>query len=160
MQASVMFLASRFVPGRLMRALNRIKPRRRRADPHQLNCSLFDTAFRGSIVYLSWSIKMPRVSVIVELTPKPNCFSEVDAIVHEIAEMTRSEPSGGCLSFDIMRALDENGDVDQSRIVIVQVHRDMATARAHIEDPRMEAFRARMDPYRQERRLVICQTMD
>jgi (4S)-4-hydroxy-5-phosphonooxypentane-2,3-dione isomerase len=103
---------------------------------------------------------MSRVSVIVELIPKPDCFAEVDAIVREIAEMTRSGPEGGCLSFEIMHALDENGVVDQSRIVILEIHRDMATARAHIDDPRMEVLRARMEPFRQERRLVICEAME
>ena len=103
---------------------------------------------------------MPRISIIAEVNPKPGCYEEVDAIVREHAELTKTEEPGGCLSFEAMHALNDDGHVDASKIMIVEIYRDMDAVRSHFANPRMPGLQKRMAPLCAGRKLVICEMQD
>ena len=103
---------------------------------------------------------MPRVSIIVEVNPKPGCYDEVNAIVREHADLTKTEEPGACLSFEAMHALNNDGSVDPSKIVIVEIYRDMDAVRRHFADPRLPNLQRRMGPLCEGRKLVICEMQE
>jgi quinol monooxygenase YgiN len=103
---------------------------------------------------------MPRISVIAEINPKEGCYADVEAIVREHAEFARTEEPEGCLSFEAMQALDKDGDVDRSKIMIIVIYRNMDAVRSHFANLRMKDLQTRMEPLCDGRQMVICEMQE
>ncbi len=102
---------------------------------------------------------MARISIIVEFTPKPGCYDAFSAHIRAHAKATLAEEPG-CLTFDVMKALNDDGSVDQSKIMLVEIYQDMDAVRAHRANPRMPIVGAGSAPLLDGRRLVLCEMDD
>jgi autoinducer 2-degrading protein len=97
-----------------------------------------------------------RISIIVEFTPKPGCYDAFNAHIRAHAAATLAEEPG-CLAFDVMQPLNEDGSPDKTRIMLLEIYRDMDAVRTHRANPRMAPVGAVTATLIDGRRLVLCE---
>ena len=102
---------------------------------------------------------MPRIAIIVEFTPKPGCYDQFHAHISAHAKATLAEEPG-CLAFDVMHKLDENGERDGKTIMLVEIYQDMDAVRTHRANPRMPIVGAGSAPLLDGRVLSLCEMPD
>ncbi len=98
---------------------------------------------------------MSRISIIVEFTPKPGCFDAFNAHIRAHAKATLAEEPG-CEVFDVMQPLGDDGAPDLTRIMLVEIYKDMDAVRAHRANPRMPKVAEGSAPLLESRRLTMC----
>lgn len=98
---------------------------------------------------------MSRISIIVEFTPKPGCFDAFSAHIRAHAKATLADEPG-CECFDVMQPLGEDGQPDLTRIMLVEIYKDMDAVRAHRANPRMPKVADVSAPLLAGRRLTLC----
>ena len=98
---------------------------------------------------------MSRISIIVEFTPKPGCFDAFNTHIRAHAKATLAEEPG-CQAFDVMQPLGEDGMPDLTRIMLVEIYKDMDAVRAHRANPRMPKVGEISAPLLEARRLTLC----
>ena len=102
---------------------------------------------------------MARISIIVEFTPKPGCYEQFHAHISAHAKATLAEEPG-CLSFDVMHKLTDDGVPDGLQIMLVEIYKDMDAVRAHRANPRMPIVGAGSAPLLDGRKLWLCEMAD
>lgn len=102
---------------------------------------------------------MARISIIVEFTFPEEHAATLDALFREHARLTREEEPG-CLAFDAMYPLRDDGTHDAGRIVLVEMYADNAAITAHRANPRMPKVAAVYGPLITGRTLVMCELAD
>ncbi len=98
---------------------------------------------------------MSRISIIVEFTPKPGCFDAFATHIRAHAAATLAEEPG-CEAFDVMQPLKDDGTPDNSRIMLVEVYKNMDAVKAHRANPRMPKVAEGSAPLLDGRKLTIC----
>jgi len=98
---------------------------------------------------------MSRISIIVEFTPKPGCFDAFNAHIRAHAKATLAEEPG-CLAFDVLQPLADDGTPDLTRIMLVEIYKDMDAVKAHRANPRMPKVAEGSAPLLAGRKLTIC----
>lgn len=98
---------------------------------------------------------MSRISIIVEFTPKPGCFDAFATHIREHARATLAEEPG-CERFDVMQPLDKDGNLDATKIMLVEVYTNMEAVHAHRANPRMAKVGEGSTPLLDGRKLIIC----
>ena len=98
---------------------------------------------------------MSRISIVVTFTIKPGSEAAFGAHMREHARATLAEEPG-CERFDVMQPLGEDGAPDVSRLMLVEVYRDMDAVTAHRANPRMPVVGAGSAPMLAGRELTIC----
>lgn len=98
---------------------------------------------------------MSRIAIIVEFTPKPGCFDAFNTHIRQHAAATLAEEPG-CEAFDVLQPLGEDGTPDTTRIMLVEIYKDMDAVRAHRANPRMPKVAEGSAPLLDGRRLSLC----
>lgn len=97
---------------------------------------------------------MPRIAITVTFTIKPGCWEAFNAHMRTHAAKTLAEEPG-CERFDVLQPLNEDGTPDHSRLLLVEVYRDMDAVVAHRANPRMPSVGAGSAPLLAGRELTI-----
>ena len=98
---------------------------------------------------------MSRIGIFVEFTPKPGCFDAFNTHIRTHAAATLAEEPG-CERFDVLQPLNKDGTPDTSKILLVEVYKDMAAFDAHRANPRMPIVAEGTGPLIDGRKLTIC----
>ena len=98
---------------------------------------------------------MSRISIVVTFTIKPGCEAAFNTHMRAHAAATLAEEEG-CLAFDVLQPLKEDGTPDPSRLMLVEVYRDMDAVVAHRANPRMPIVGAGSAPLLAGRELTLC----
>ena len=101
---------------------------------------------------------MSRIGIFVEFTPKPGSFDAFNTHIRTHAAATLAEEPG-CERFDVLQPLGKDGKPDTTKILLVEVYKDMAAFDAHRANPRLPKVAAAYAPLLDGRKLSIC-TMD
>lgn len=84
---------------------------------------------------------MPRIAITVAFTVKPGCWDAFNTHIRTHAAKTLAEEPG-CERFDVLQPINDDGTPDHSRILLVEVYRDMEAVAAHRANPRMPSVAA------------------
>lgn len=83
---------------------------------------------------------MKSKTIIAEFDVAPGAYAAFTKIMREHAKLTKaSEP--GCLSFDVVRVTDPNGNTDEAKLVLVEAYASEEDYVAHTKQARMPALR-------------------
>ena len=97
---------------------------------------------------------MPRIAITVTFHVKPGHWADFNAHIRDHAAKTLAEEPG-CLQFDVLQPLNDDGTPDHSRIALVEIYRDMDAVRAHRANPRMPIVGAGTAPLITGRELIL-----
>jgi quinol monooxygenase YgiN len=98
---------------------------------------------------------MSRIAITVTFTVKPGHFDAFNAHIRDHAAKTLAEEPG-CERFDVLQPLNADGTPDHSRIMLVEVYRDMEAVNAHRANPRMPVVAEGSKPHLDGRELTLC----
>ena len=98
---------------------------------------------------------MSRISIIVEFSPKPGCHEAFAAHMRAHAQATLAEEPG-CLQFDVMQPIHDDGTPDLTKLMLVEIYADMDAVIAHRANPRMPVVAAGSAPLLDGRKLTLC----
>jgi quinol monooxygenase YgiN len=99
---------------------------------------------------------MPRIAIAVTFTIKPGSWAAFNAHMRQHAANTLAEEPG-CERFDVLQPLNEDGTQDQTRLMLVEVYRDMDAVTAHRANPRMASVAAGSRGHLAGRELTMCE---
>lgn len=97
---------------------------------------------------------MSQISIIVEYELHPGRDGDFATMMKDHARRTLAEEDG-CLRFDVLKPLDEDGTPVADRIMVSEIYVDRQAVDMHMANPRLAALRAAMAPMLKSRRLVM-----
>lgn len=97
---------------------------------------------------------MPQISIIVEYELHPGREEEFAAMMKDHARRTLVEEDG-CLRFDVLKPVDENGAPIADRLMVSEIYVDRPSVDLHMANPRLAALRATTAPMLKSRRLIM-----
>lgn len=100
---------------------------------------------------------MPEIAVIVEFETLEGAEPEFVRVMQDHAQRTLDEEDG-CLRFDVLKPIDEDGAPIPNAIVVDEVFADQAAVEAHNLNPRMTALRLIIDPLLKSRRRLMARS--
>ncbi len=95
---------------------------------------------------------MSQVAIIVEFKLHKGKQAEFEKLIRAHAERSKSEEPG-CVSFDVMQALDEKGEKIEDSIVLTEFYKDREAVKAHESSERMPVLGAAIEPLVESKRL-------
>lgn len=95
---------------------------------------------------------MAQIAIIVEFTLHSGKQAEFEKLIRAHAERSKNEEPG-CISFDVMQALDDNGDKIADSIVLTEFYKDKDAVAAHENSERMPILGAAIAPLVAKKRL-------
>lgn len=97
---------------------------------------------------------MPQISIIVEYELVPGSDEHFAALLKDHARRTLLEEDG-CLRFDVLKPVDEDGAAIANRMLVSEIYIDRPAVDLHMANPRLAALRATTAPMLKSRRLVM-----
>lgn len=98
---------------------------------------------------------MARSCIIVNIHIKPGSWAAFDAHIRAHAKATLAEEPG-CMAFDVVQPLTDDGAPDESRIMLVEIYNDQAAFDTHRNGARMPSVAAGAKPLLDGRELTVC----
>lgn len=102
---------------------------------------------------------VPRMSIIVEYETQNGREEEFTALIKDHARRTLIEEEG-CLSFEVLKPVDENGAPIPNRMMVSELYIDQNAVALHTANPRLAAVRAAFAPLVKSRRMIVSQVID
>lgn len=96
---------------------------------------------------------MTQVTIIVEFETVNGAEAEFTRIMLDHARRTLNEEPG-CLRFEVIRPLDENGQPKPDALIVNELYADETAVAAHRANPRMEPLGRTIAPLLRSRRLI------
>lgn len=97
---------------------------------------------------------MAEMTIIVEFETLEGAEPEFTRIMTDHARRTRAEEPG-CLRYEVIKPLDEDGAAMPNRIIVNKVYADRDAIDAHNANPRLPPLRNAIEPLLKSRRLVV-----
>jgi autoinducer 2-degrading protein len=94
---------------------------------------------------------MPQIAIIVEFEAHAGKEDELAAILIDHAKGTRADEKG-CLRFEVMRVIDNDGARVPNMLLLDELYADDAALAAHSASPRLAKFRTATAPLVANRR--------
>lgn len=101
---------------------------------------------------------MSEMTIIVEYETLEGAEPEFTRILSDHAHRTRAEEPG-CLRFDVLKPLGEDGEPLPNRIIANEVYEDREAVSIHQANPRLAALRANLAPLLKSRRLLLSRSI-
>ena len=101
---------------------------------------------------------MPEITVIVEFEASENGSEALTALMLQHARLTLEEEAG-CLRFEVIRPLDEQGEEHPGKLIVNELYADDAAYEAHKANPRMPSVGAAAAPLLRSRRLIVARSL-
>jgi len=102
---------------------------------------------------------VPQISIVVEYELHPGREDDFTALLRDHARRSLFEEDG-CLRFDVLKPVDENGAPITNRMMVSEVYADQTAVDAHMANPRLAALRATTAPMLKSRRLMMSHILD
>jgi quinol monooxygenase YgiN len=96
-----------------------------------------------------------RICIIVNFHIKPGSWAAFNAHIRAHAKATLAEEPG-CMAFDVVQPLKDDGTADESRLMLVEIYKDQAAFDTHGKGPRMPGVAAGSKPLLEGRELTVC----
>lgn len=97
---------------------------------------------------------MPQISIIVEYELHPGRDWDFATALKDHARRSLMEEDG-CLRFDVLKPLNEDGTPIANRMMVSEIYVDRQAVDAHMANPRLAALRAMTAPMLKSRRVIM-----
>lgn len=101
---------------------------------------------------------MTEMTIIVEFETLEGAEPEFIRIMSDHAMRTLNEEPG-CLRFDVIKPLDEDGAPIDNKVMVNELYADQAAVDAHNANPRLKTLRAATGPLLKSRRLILAKSL-
>lgn len=102
---------------------------------------------------------MPQTSIIVEFDIHEGREQEFAALIKDHARRTLFEEEG-CLRFEVLKPLGENGAPLSNRMMVSELYADQTAVDVHKSNPRLAILRTALQPLLKSRRLILAEVVD
>ena len=103
--------------------------------------------------------RVPRMSIIVEYETHDGREEEFAALIRDHARRTLFEEPG-CLRFEVLKPVDENGAPIANRMMVSEVYADHTAVTVHVNNPRLATVREAFATLVKSRRPILSQVVD
>lgn len=102
---------------------------------------------------------MPQMSIIVEYEIEDGREDEFASLIKDHARRTLFEEDG-CLRFEVLKPVDENGEPVANRLMVSELYADRTAVDLHNNNPRLATVRAAFGPLLKSRKLTLAELVD
>jgi quinol monooxygenase YgiN len=99
---------------------------------------------------------MSQIAIFVEFESLPGQQAQFEEIIREHAKRTKADEPG-CLRFDVLHVLDENGQRVPNKMMVSELYADADAVAAHRASPRMKVVGAALNAVLAGRRLTMAE---
>jgi autoinducer 2-degrading protein len=99
-----------------------------------------------------------EMTIIVEFETLEGAEPEFIRIISDHAQRTLHEEPG-CLRFDVIKPLGEDGEVLPNKVIVNELYADAAAVTAHRANPRMGPLGAATKPLLKSRRMILAKSL-
>lgn len=99
-----------------------------------------------------------EMTIIVEFETLEGAEPEFIRVISDHAQRTLNEEPG-CLRFDVIKPLGQDGQPLPNKIMVNELYADEAAVEAHNANPRMVPLRAATGPLLKSRRLILARSL-
>jgi len=99
---------------------------------------------------------MPQIAIFVEFETLPGQQAQFEEVIREHARRTKADEPG-CLRFDVLHVLDENGQRVPNKMMVSELYTDAVAVAAHRATPRMKVVGAALGPLLASRHLMLAE---
>jgi quinol monooxygenase YgiN len=96
------------------------------------------------------------MSIIVEYETHDGREEEFAGLIKDHARRTLFEEDG-CLRFEVLKPVDENGDPIPNRLMVSELYADQTAVALHTGNPRLATVRTALQPLVKSRRMILSQ---
>ena len=99
---------------------------------------------------------MPQIAIIVEFETLPGKEAQAGTVIREHAKRTIADEPG-CLRFEVLHVVDENGAHVPNRLMVSELYVDAAAVATHRGTERIKQVGATLGPLLAHRRLIMAE---
>jgi len=99
------------------------------------------------------------MSIIVQYETQDGREEEFASLIKDHARRTLFEEDG-CLRFEVLKPVDENGVPIPNRLMVSELYADRTAVDLHNNNPRLATVRAALGPLVKSRKMTLAQVLD
>jgi len=96
---------------------------------------------------------LPQIAIIVEFQLNSGARPQFEQLIREHAQRSQDEEKG-CLRFDVLEVIKEDGTLDTDCIWLTELYADSAAVKEHESTDRLKALGAAIAPLVAQKRLI------